>query len=64
MRKLGYRSHASYETYRGFLRNPPRRDVVANIAICLIHQANFLLDRQIRAAWNRIFSKTAACASG
>jgi four helix bundle suffix protein len=22
--------------------------VVANIAICLIHQANFLLDRQLR----------------
>jgi four helix bundle suffix protein len=24
-------------------------EIVANIAICLIHQANFLLDRQIRS---------------
>jgi len=38
---------ATYETYRTFvLTKPP--EVVANIVICLIHQANFLLDRQLK----------------
>jgi four helix bundle suffix protein len=37
----------SYDTYRTFSETRPA-DVVANIAICLIHQANYLLDRQIR----------------
>jgi four helix bundle suffix protein len=37
----------SYETYRDFIET---RDagVVANIAICLVHQANYLLNQQIR----------------
>ena len=33
--------------YRNFCDNRPR-DVVANIAICLINQTNYLLDRPIR----------------
>jgi four helix bundle suffix protein len=37
----------SYETYRSFVDTRPA-EVVANIAICLIHQANFLLDRQLK----------------
>lgn len=37
-----------FDPYRPFAETRPA-DVVANIAICLIHQANFLLDRQIRA---------------
>lgn len=37
----------SYETYREFAETRSG-DVVANIAICLIHQTNYLLDRQIR----------------
>jgi len=47
VRKLGAKkdvSYASYETY--FETRPP--EVVANILICLIHQANYLLDQQIR----------------
>ncbi len=47
VRKLGHRSHATYETYRPFCETRPA-EVVANIAICLIHQANYLLDRQVR----------------
>jgi len=47
VRKLGNTSHESYETYRQFIETRPA-EVVANIAICLIHQANYLLDRQIR----------------
>ncbi len=52
VRKLGKESHKShgthesYETYGEFLetRSP---EVVANIIICLIHQTNYLLDRQL-----------------
>lgn len=46
VRKLGYKSHTSYESYRTFVETRSA-DVVANIAICLIHQANYLLDQQI-----------------
>lgn len=37
----------SFETYREFVETRPP-EVVANIAICLIHQANYLLDQQLR----------------
>lgn len=37
----------SYEVFRTFAETRSA-DVVANVAICLIHQANYLLDRQIR----------------
>jgi four helix bundle suffix protein len=47
VRQLGNRSHGTYETYREFCESRPA-EVVANIAICLIHQANYLLDQQIR----------------
>jgi four helix bundle suffix protein len=47
VRKLGRGSDVSYETYRSFVDTRPA-EVVANIAICLIHQANFLLDRQLK----------------
>lgn len=46
VRKLGNGTHRTYETYRQFVESRPA-EVVANIAICLIHQANYLLDRQI-----------------
>ncbi|MCI0692003.1 four helix bundle suffix domain-containing protein [candidate division KSB1 bacterium] len=47
VRKLGAAKNAFYETYRTYIesRTP---EVVANIIICLIHQANYLLDQQIR----------------
>lgn len=37
----------NYETWREFVETRPA-EVVANIAICLIHQANYLLDQQLR----------------
>jgi four helix bundle suffix protein len=46
VRRLGNKSHTTYETYRNFVETRPP-GIVANIALCLIHQANFLLDRQI-----------------
>lgn len=47
VRKLGNKSHTTYETYREFV-DTRSAEVVANIALCLIHQANYLLDQQIR----------------
>jgi len=47
VRKLGRQTPISYETYRGFCETRSA-DVVANIALCLIHQTNYLLDQQIR----------------
>lgn len=47
VRKLGNKSHTTYETYRTYVETRPA-EVVANIAICLIHQTNYLLDQQIR----------------
>lgn len=38
---------ADYETFREFIETRPA-EIVSNIAICLIHQANYLLDQQIR----------------
>jgi len=40
-------SHESYETYKPFIETRPPA-VVANIIICLIHQTNYLLDRQLK----------------
>jgi len=47
VRRLGRTPNATYETYRQFCDTRPP-EVVANIAICLIHQTNYLLDRQLR----------------
>jgi len=47
VRNLGKKPHVTFEAYREFSETRPV-EVVANIAICLIHQANYLLDRQIR----------------
>ena len=46
VRALAYKANKSYETYRTYLGSP---ETAANCAICLIHQANFLLDQQLRA---------------
>ena len=47
VRRLGSDPHVTYEDYREFCETRSLQ-VVANIAICLIHQANYLLDQQIR----------------
>jgi len=46
IRKLGSKSKVTYESYRNFVETRPA-EVVANIAVCLIHQTNYLLDHQI-----------------
>jgi four helix bundle suffix protein len=47
VRRLGAGRDTSYATYRTYVESRPA-DVAANIIICLIHQASYLLDRQIR----------------
>jgi four helix bundle suffix protein len=47
VRKLGNKPHVTYDAFREFCETRSA-EVVANIAICLIHQANYLLDQQIR----------------
>lgn len=47
VRRLGRKTPHSYELYREFVETRPP-EVIANIAICLIHQANYLLDQQLR----------------
>jgi four helix bundle suffix protein len=48
VRELGRSQSEAYTTYREFVETRSA-EVIANIAICLIHQANYLLDRQISA---------------
>ena len=46
IRQFSYMSNKSYTTYKTYLNAP---EPAANCAICLIHQTNFLLDRQIKS---------------
>jgi four helix bundle suffix protein len=46
VRKLGRAEPQTYELYREIVDTRPAA-VVANIAICLIHQTNYLIDRQL-----------------
>ncbi len=47
VRKLAYASNRSYATYKTYVEAAPP-EVAANTLICLIHQANYLLDQQLR----------------
>ena len=47
VRRLGRGTPQTYELYREFVETRPP-EVIANIAICLIHQANYLIDQQLR----------------
>ena len=46
VRRLGRQVPQRYELYRGFVETRPP-ETTANIALCLIHQANYLIDRQL-----------------
>lgn len=56
VRRLGNSKTVSYDTFREFVETRPS-DVVANIMICLIHQTNYLLDRQIRSLEKRFLAE-------
>ena len=47
VRRLGAKKDTSCESYRSYLETRPP-EIVANILLCLIHQANYLLDQQLR----------------
>ncbi len=47
-RKMGKTVPLSFEVFREIIETRTA-DVVANIAICLIHQANYLLDQQLKS---------------
>lgn len=47
IRKLAWEKNRSYETYKTYVETSPP-EVAANTFICLIHQANYLLDQQLR----------------
>jgi len=46
IRGMAYKTDRTYKTYESYLDDP---ETAANCMICLIHQANFLLDRQFVA---------------
>lgn len=46
IRALAYKTDKTYETYKTYLAEP---EMAANCLICLIRQANFLLDRQLKS---------------
>ena len=48
VRGLCYKDNKSYQTYRPYIEASPP-EIAANTLICVIHQANYLLDQQLRA---------------
>ena len=46
VRQLGRETPQTFELYRNFFETRPP-ETIANIAICLIHQTHYLLDRQL-----------------
>lgn len=47
IRKLAYENNRSYLTYRTYVEESSAQ-VAANTLICLVHQANYLLDRLLK----------------
>ena len=48
VRELGMTTPLTFEVFRTFTETRSA-EIVANIAICLIHQANYLLDQQLKS---------------
>jgi restriction system protein len=48
VRKLCWKENRSYGTYKTYFEESSP-EIAANAALCLIHQANYLLDQQLRA---------------
>lgn len=47
VRALGKKTPQTFEVYREFVETRPP-EIIANIALCLLHQTNYLLDQQLR----------------
>ncbi len=54
VRKLAYEPNRSYKTYMRYITQP---EAAANCLICLINQANYLLDQQLRALEKELAQK-------
>jgi four helix bundle suffix protein len=48
IRRIAYQSDKSYSSYKSYVEDSPP-EVAANTMICVIHQANYLLDRQLES---------------
>jgi four helix bundle suffix protein len=48
VRELCWQENRSYSTYKTYFEESSP-EIAANAALCLIHQANYLLDQQLRA---------------
>jgi len=56
VRRLAYAPNRSYRTYRAYVeRGTP--EVAANTVLCIIHQANYLLDQQLRQLEERFVAE-------
>ena len=49
VRGLCYTADRSYSTYKPYTEAPASAETAANTMVCVIHQANYLLDQQLRA---------------
>lgn len=54
IRSLCYVPNKSYTTYMTYMGNP---EAAANCLICLVHQANYLLDRQLNSLQQEFLEK-------
>ncbi len=56
VRKLPFKKDRSYVTYRSYIEEA-EPETAANTLICLIHQANYLLDQQLRQLEERFLKE-------
>ena len=56
VRQLGRKDPQSFELYRAFVETRPS-GVVANIGVCLVNQANYLIDRQLKVLGEEFLAK-------
>jgi restriction system protein len=56
IRKLAYDKNRSYLTYRTYIENSTP-EIAANTLICLVHQANYLLDQLLRQLEQQFLEK-------
>jgi four helix bundle suffix protein len=56
IRGLAYEKNRSYMTYKSYIEHSPA-ETAANTMICLIHQANFLLDKLLRQLEEQFLQK-------
>lgn len=54
VRSLAYKSNRSYKTYESYMGSA---ESAANMMLCIIHQANYLLDQQLRSLEKNFLEK-------